>query len=224
MTILCALYDPDADELWLGCNDRATIGDTPAPASASKWLKFGDWVIGLSGDESVYEQYLQLAGEKFPLESANVLDVFKFLRQTFDDYNLGQQKSGDSAASYGVDGIIAHMDGGARFRHRAGGRPGGQQNHAGDAERAMPGTVRCQARGHASEDSGKGKERHHPARGHQIHGEFGAQFGQCRGQFADMGGADDPGTEGGDHHRPACGAGGVHGRAPGRDRGDMAAN
>jgi len=111
MTILCALYDLDADELWLGCNDRATIGDTPSPSSASKWLKFGDWVIGLSGDESVYEQYLQLAGEKFPQETVHVLDVFKFLRQTFDDHNLGQQKSGDSAASYGVDGIIAHKSG-----------------------------------------------------------------------------------------------------------------
>ncbi len=111
MTILCALYDPETEELWLGCNDRATIGDTPSPSSASKWLKFGDWVIGLSGDESVYEQYLQLAGERFPEETANVLDVFKFLRLTFEEFGLGGQKGADSGASYGVDGIIAHKSG-----------------------------------------------------------------------------------------------------------------
>lgn len=111
MTVLCALYDAEADELWLGCNDRATIGDTPAPAAASKWLMFGDWVVGLSGDEGVYEQYLQVAGDGFPMETSNILDIFKFLRKTYDDFGLGQQKGNDTANSYGVDGIIAHKSG-----------------------------------------------------------------------------------------------------------------
>ena len=110
MTILCALYDPEAGDVWLGCNDKATIGDTPSPAASTKWLTFGDWAIGLSGD-SVYEQYLQLVGEGFPEHSANVLDIFKFLRETFDEYGLGRQKEGDCATSYSVDGLIVNRSG-----------------------------------------------------------------------------------------------------------------
>ncbi|MEM9014134.1 MAG: hypothetical protein AAGB02_03405 [Pseudomonadota bacterium] len=110
MTILCALFDQEANELWLGCNDRATIGDTPAPSPISKWLTFDEWAIGLSGNESVYELFLRLAGESFP-RAGDILDVFQFLRKTFDDYGLGQQKSGDTSLSYGVDGIIAHKSG-----------------------------------------------------------------------------------------------------------------
>lgn len=99
------------NEIWLGCNDRATIGDTPSPDAASKWLKFGDWAIGLSGDESVYEQYLLTAAEEFPTTSADVLDVFKFLKSTYRDANLGQQKGSDTSDSYGVDGILVHASG-----------------------------------------------------------------------------------------------------------------
>jgi len=111
MTIICAIYDDAANEIWLGCNDRATIGDSPAPASASKWLKFGDWAIGISGDESVYEQYLQVSAEKFPVSTTSVLEVFEFLRATYDSYNLGNQRDGNTSLSYGVDGIIVHRSG-----------------------------------------------------------------------------------------------------------------
>ena len=110
MTVLCALYDEVNQELWLGCNDRALIGDTPAPGTASKWVIFGDWVIGLSGD-SINEQLLQTAGEAFPHDTENVLDVFKFLRQTFEDFGHGRDKNGDGHPSYGVNGIIAHRSG-----------------------------------------------------------------------------------------------------------------
>lgn len=111
MTILCALYDEGESELWLGCNDRGAIGDTPSPATASKWINFGDWVIGLSGDEGVYEHFLQISGDAFPVGTVNVLDIFKFLRATFDEFGLGQQKGADTALAYGVDGIIAHKSG-----------------------------------------------------------------------------------------------------------------
>lgn len=112
MTIICAIYDDVENNIWLGCNDRATIGDSPAPASESKWLKFGDWAVGISGDESVYEQYLQLSAEKFPARTENVLDVFDFLRATYDGYNLGNQRDGNTSLSYGVDGILVHASGG----------------------------------------------------------------------------------------------------------------
>lgn len=111
MTIICAIYDDANNEVWLGCNDRATIGDTPAPAVASKWLKFGDWALGLSGDESVYEQYLLVAAKDFPEKSDDVLDVFSFLKSTYRDANLGQQRSSDTSDSYGVDGILVHASG-----------------------------------------------------------------------------------------------------------------
>ncbi|GJL94891.1 MAG: hypothetical protein DHS20C05_12960 [Hyphococcus sp.] len=111
MTIICAIYDSTAREVWLGCNDRSTIGDTPSPGVSSKWLKFGDWAIGLTGDESVYNEYLMLANDNFPKQSSNVLDVFKFLHSTYHEFNLGQQRGSDTSNSYGLDGILAHTSG-----------------------------------------------------------------------------------------------------------------
>ena len=111
MTIICAIHDASLNETWIGCNDLATIGDSPAPGSDSKWLKFGDWAIGVSGDESVYGQYLLLAQENFPRATSSVLEVFEFMRATYDKYNLGQQKGNDTAMSYGVDGILVHASG-----------------------------------------------------------------------------------------------------------------
>lgn len=111
MTIICALNDESGDKVWVGCNDRATIGDSPAPASASKWLHFGGWLVGLSGDESVYEQFLLINEDKFPATSDKVLDVFQFMRSVYDDLSLGQQKGGDTTPSYGVDGILVHQSG-----------------------------------------------------------------------------------------------------------------
>ena len=111
MTIICALYDPSDQEIWLGCNDRATIGDTPSPGEASKWLKFGKWAVGLTGDESVYEQYLLIASDKFPRDTDNVLSVFNFLHTTYHDFNLGQQRGSDTSNSYGLDGILVHSSG-----------------------------------------------------------------------------------------------------------------
>ena len=111
MTIICALHDEKEHCTWLGCNDRATIGDTPAPGAENKWLKFGHWAIAVTGSESVYNQYLQLSDEKFPKTSASILEVFDFLRSRYNKYNLGQQKGNDSTTSYGVEGIIVHADG-----------------------------------------------------------------------------------------------------------------
>ena len=111
MTIICALYDEQKDEIWLGCNDRATIGDSPAPASASKWLQFGDWAIGVSGD-GVYEQFLQLSVDKFPRDTDDPLKVFEFLRKTYEHFNLGQTKDNASTPSYGGDGLLVHRSGG----------------------------------------------------------------------------------------------------------------
>ncbi len=112
MTIICALYDKSEDQVWLGCNDRATIGDTPAPGSENKWLKFGNWALGLSGSECVYRHYLQLSEDKFPKTTESVLDVFDFLRSRYSKYNLGQQKNNDTSNSYGVEGMIVHSKGG----------------------------------------------------------------------------------------------------------------
>ena len=111
MTIICAIHDPQNNETWLGCNDRATIGDTPAPGVASKWLEFGDWALGISGDESVYEQILLMEAKNFPSTSVEVLDVFNFLKSTYDEANVGQQKGSDTTNSYGVDGILVHKSG-----------------------------------------------------------------------------------------------------------------
>ena len=111
MTIICALHDPKENVVWLGCNDRATIGDTPAPASENKWLKFGSWAVGLTCNECVYKQYLQLSADKFPETAENVLEVFDFLRSRYKKYNLGQQKGNDTSTSYGAEGIIVRDNG-----------------------------------------------------------------------------------------------------------------
>ncbi len=111
MTVICALYDEHADIVYLGCNDRATIGDTPAPASESKWHKFGDWAIGLSGNESVHGHFLQLSVDKFPKTTTSVLDVFEFLVARYKKYDLGQVRSDDATRSYGASGLIAHKNG-----------------------------------------------------------------------------------------------------------------
>ena len=77
----------------------------------SKWLIFGDWAIGLSGDESVYVQYLLVASDKFPKETDSVLEVFDFLRLLYAEHNLGQQRGNDTSTSYGVDGVMVHVSG-----------------------------------------------------------------------------------------------------------------
>ena len=111
MSIICALHDSQENCVWLGGNDRATIGDTPTPGPESKWLKLGNWALGMTGNECVHRQYLTLNQKEFPYTSANVLDIFDFLRTSYSDYDLGQKKGESSTTSYGVEGLIVHGDG-----------------------------------------------------------------------------------------------------------------
>ena len=111
MTIICALSDAVTGDVWLGCNDRSTIGDTPAPGHESKWEKFGDWAIGISGDEPILVHLLQRARAKFPAATTDVLEVFEFVLHLADDADFGQRKDGDAAKSFGVWGMFVHKSG-----------------------------------------------------------------------------------------------------------------
>ena len=110
MTIICALHDPSAHEIWLGSNDQHTLGDAVPPGTSDPWLQFGDWVIALSG-EAVHTDILELEAEKFPAHETHPSHFIKFLKQTYVDYEIGRKEDSWASNSYEVWGLIVHRDG-----------------------------------------------------------------------------------------------------------------
>jgi len=110
MTVICALSDVTTGAVWLGCNDAMTIGDTRMPGGLSKWLRFGDWAIGISGI-GLANNILRMKGETFSVEAQSPLDVVLHLKAAFADFDFGNKDQGDAATSYDASFLLAHCDG-----------------------------------------------------------------------------------------------------------------
>lgn len=110
MTIICALSDRITGEVWLGCNDGTMVGETRLPSVMSKWLRFGDWALGVSGIGLAYN-VLEMSAEKFPLDAQSPLDVILHIKTAFADFDLGNKEDGEVALSYDLSCLLAHGDG-----------------------------------------------------------------------------------------------------------------
>ncbi|MEL6360813.1 MAG: hypothetical protein AAFR21_06975 [Pseudomonadota bacterium] len=108
MTIICAVYDADARQVWLGCNSGSLVGDTIMPEHRTKWLRFANWAVAISG-RGVASDIIELERAKFPNQSSDVSQVTSFLREAFRKHDLGEMDGG--AKDYDISGLIAHSSG-----------------------------------------------------------------------------------------------------------------
>lgn len=110
MTVICALFDETAGEVWLGCNSAMTIGSTRMPGDWSKWFRFGAWAIGVSGI-GLANNLLKRSGENFPVEATSPLDVVLHIKTVFAEFELGSKGDDEVATSYDLSCLLAHCDG-----------------------------------------------------------------------------------------------------------------
>lgn len=108
MTIICTLRDETEGRFLLGCNSRSSVGDTVMPADVTKWQRFGEWALAMSGNGIPFE-LLERRRAKFPAETENPYEVSAFIRKTFDkeDYGKGRGEGRD----YGASGILVRRSG-----------------------------------------------------------------------------------------------------------------
>lgn len=108
MTIVTALFANGI--LATGCNDGTTIGDIVLPVSESKWVSFGDWMLGISG-ESAAHAALEHGGGAI---DAGTTDAFIFcgmLKQILIDNGIWRKPKRDSVMSFGISCVLAHCSG-----------------------------------------------------------------------------------------------------------------
>lgn len=108
MTIICALYDAAESKVWLGCNSASLVGETIVPDHRTKWLRFTNWAIAVSG-RGVAHDVLEAERAKFPNQTSDIAQVMGFIRTAFGKYELGEMS--DGAKDYDVCGLIAHTGG-----------------------------------------------------------------------------------------------------------------
>ena len=111
MTVICALCDATNRDVWLGCNDGVTVGDTRMPgAKREKWLLFNDWAIGTSGS-SIPSEVLDQSRQHFPVDEDSPLAVTQFLKALFDEHELGFRDEENPLTSYPIVALMAHRNG-----------------------------------------------------------------------------------------------------------------
>lgn len=108
MTIICALYDNTAGKFWLGCNSGSLVGDTIVPEHGTKWLRFTNWAIAVSG-LGVAHDILEIERAKFPNQTTDITQVVTFIRTAFAKHEMGEVTGG--AKDYDISGLIAHTSG-----------------------------------------------------------------------------------------------------------------
>ena len=108
MTIICAIYEAEARKFWLGSNSGTLIGDTITPEHRTKWLRFANWAVAISG-RGIAHDALEMERAKFPNQSGDVAQVTAFTRPALAKFDIGEMDEG--AKDYGVSGLIAHSGG-----------------------------------------------------------------------------------------------------------------
>ncbi|MEL6507705.1 MAG: hypothetical protein AAFR29_08725 [Pseudomonadota bacterium] len=108
MTIVCALYDDDNRRFWLGCNSGSLVGKTILPEHQTKWLRFANWALALSG-AGIAVNAVAAERAKFPNQTEDVNQVIAFLRAAFAKYDMGEMEG--NAKDYDVSGLLVHNQG-----------------------------------------------------------------------------------------------------------------
>ena len=110
MTILTVLDDPTNGAVWVGSNGRATLGNLVGPSVDKKWFAREGWLIGITGSGPKLEA-LSASGDEFPKDAAHPYEIVKFLKKTYDGFDIGETDEG--LKRYCGSGILAHRSGAA---------------------------------------------------------------------------------------------------------------
>ena len=108
MTIITALSD--GETLWLGENTAVTVGDAILIDGTSKWISFGDWLLGAAGD-SVQIDILRLNSDDLSKPDMDALIIAQAIRDIFKDHDIAAKDEEEATSRYGISCILAHQDG-----------------------------------------------------------------------------------------------------------------
>ena len=108
MTIICAVYDADARKFLLGCNSGALLGEVVLPEHGTKWLRFANWAIALSG-RGVARDAVDMERAKFPNQTSDISQIVSFLRAALLKFDLGETR--DGAKDFDISALVAHSGG-----------------------------------------------------------------------------------------------------------------
>jgi hypothetical protein len=108
MTIVTALFADGI--LATGHNDGTSIGDTSLPISESKWVSFGDWMLGISG-ESAAQAALEHDAGKIDAGTTDPFALCGMLKQRLVDNGIWRKPKRDSVMSFGIFCVLAHRSG-----------------------------------------------------------------------------------------------------------------
>lgn len=111
MTVICALCDQHTKNVWIGCNDGVAVGDVRMHgAIRNKWVIFGQWALGMAGSSIPAEVLIQNR-EHFPDNENCPLAITQFIKNVFDEFEIGTRDDDDPATSYPMVALLAHSDG-----------------------------------------------------------------------------------------------------------------
>lgn len=108
MAIVCAIFDASTKKFLLGCNSGRLVGDAIVPEHRTKWMRFTNWAIALSG-LGVAGDVLEQERAKFPNTTSDVNQVMAFIRAAFGKFDIGEMS--ERSKDYDVSGLIAHTSG-----------------------------------------------------------------------------------------------------------------
>jgi len=108
MTIVTALFADGI--LATGHNDGTSIGDTKLPISESKWVSFGDWMLGISG-ESAAQAAFEHGGGAVDAGTTDAFILCGMLKQILLDNGIWRKPKRDSVMSFGISCVLAHRAG-----------------------------------------------------------------------------------------------------------------
>lgn len=108
MSILTAIYDAEKQVTWVGSNGRATIGSFVGPSLDKKWIVLGGWLVGITGTGPKVEA-LQARASAFPDDAQHPVEVLKFMRQAYADFDIGEMDEG--LKRYNGSGLIVYKSG-----------------------------------------------------------------------------------------------------------------
>lgn len=108
MTIVCALFDPGEEKFHLGSNSASMVGSTILPESETKWARFSDWAIAVTGP-GLADNAMKAERAKFPTQTDDINKVMQFMRAVMEKYAIGEKEEGYQ--NFGFSGLLVHRSG-----------------------------------------------------------------------------------------------------------------
>lgn len=106
MTVIVALNRKDG--LVIGYANGMVLGGTPVAGALNPWIRFGNWVLGITGSSAVQSL---LAYEMRDYDSDDVFALIGHFRKLFSEHYIGSKGDDDNVCSYGIYCILANRDG-----------------------------------------------------------------------------------------------------------------